>query len=104
MSLIESNAKVSIGPLSVLSTVPVGLGAVARVPLGPLVAGRPPTRNGSLSVESPRPSTNVIQPATTSIAAAQMIADLRIADLSARLFMGAHSRVADQQTADVRQR
>jgi hypothetical protein len=59
-----------------LTTVPVGLGAFGRIPLGPLVAGRPPTRNGSLSIDRARPSTKVVQPATTSIAAAQAIAAL----------------------------
>src|SRR5690348_1256695 len=82
MSLTDSSAKVSIGPLSVLSTLPLGLGAFERVPLGPLVAGRPPTRKGSLSIDSTRPPTNVVQPATTSTAAAHTSADL-----SAWLFM-----------------
>ncbi len=71
-----------MGPLSVLSTLPVGLGAFERIPLGPLAAGRPPTRKGSLSIDSARPSTNVVQPATVSTAAAHTSADL-----SAWLFM-----------------
>src|SRR6516165_11410437 len=77
MSLIDSNDNLSIGPLSVLTTVPVGVGAFERIPLGPLVAGRPPTRNGSLSIDRARPSTNVVHPATTSTAPAQAIAAFR---------------------------
>src|SRR6516162_7851822 len=74
MSLMASNDNLSIGPLSVLTTVPVGLGASERGPLGPLVAGRPPTRKGSLSIDRARPSTTVLHPATTSTATAQAIA------------------------------
>src|ERR1700739_1848238 len=86
MSLIESNDNLSIGPLSVLTTLPVGLGAFRRGPLGPLVAGMPPTRNGSLSMDRARPLTTVLQPATTSTAPAQAIAALRRRP-RARLFM-----------------
>src|SRR6516162_1967622 len=74
MSLIDSNDNLSIGPLSVLTTVPVGLGASGRGPLGPLVGGRPPTRNGSLSIDRARPSTKVLHPATTSAAPTKAIA------------------------------
>ena len=73
MSLTDNNDNLSMAPLLVLITVPDGLGALERTPLGPLVAGRPPTRNGSLSVDSARPSTNVVHPATTSTAAAVAI-------------------------------
>ncbi|GAA4533535.1 hypothetical protein GCM10023161_04500 [Mycobacterium paraffinicum] len=52
--------------------MPVGAGAFERIPLGPLVAGRPPTRNGSLSIDSARPSTKDVHPATTIAAAAQL--------------------------------
>src|ERR1700744_2214375 len=76
MSLIDSNDNLSMGPLSVLTTVPVGAGPPGRGPLGPLTAGSPPTRNGSLSIDSARPSTTVVHPATTSVAAAQAIAAL----------------------------
>src|SRR5689334_6283470 len=77
MSLTDSSARLSMGPLSVLSTLPVGLGACERIPLGPWVAGSPPTRKGSWSIDSARPSTNVVQPATSSTAAAPTSADLR---------------------------
>src|SRR6516225_11144227 len=78
MSLSDSNDNLSIGPLSVLTTVPVGLGAFGRGPLGPLVAGRPPTRNGSLSIDRARPSTTVLlHPATTSTAPTKAIAACR---------------------------
>src|ERR1700758_3299151 len=74
MSLIDSNDNLSIAPLSVLTTVPVVGGAFWRGPLGPLVAGRPPTRKGSLSIDSARPSTKVLHPATTSTAPTKAIA------------------------------
>src|SRR5271166_453547 len=73
MSLTDSNASLSIGPLSVFSTVPVVAGAFGRGPLGPSAAGKSPTRNGSLSVDNARPSTKVVHPASTSTAPAQAI-------------------------------
>src|ERR1700722_5612262 len=83
MSLTDSNDNLSIGPLSVLTTVPWGAGAFARMPLGPLVAGRSPTRIGSLSIDRARPWVIVLHPATTSTVVAQAIAVLRMA----RFFM-----------------
>ena len=94
MSLTDSNDNLSIAPLSVLTTVPVGPGALGRTPLGPFVAGRPPTRNGSLSIERARPSTKDVHPATTRIVAAQPTAAL--SDATARfrawLFITTSSR------------
>ena len=87
MSLIESNANLSMGPLLVLTTLPVGAGAFGRGPLGPSVAGRSPTRNGSLSIDNARPSTIVLHPATSSTAAAQAIAARTAAIARPRLFM-----------------
>src|SRR5882757_779409 len=74
MSLIDNSDNLSIAPLLVLTTVPVGAGALGRGPLGPLVAGRPPTRNGSLRIDRARPPTMVAHPATTKITARQAIA------------------------------
>ncbi|BBZ73253.1 hypothetical protein MPRS_43460 [Mycobacterium paraseoulense] len=51
--------------------MPVGPGAFERMPLGPFVAGRPPTRNGSLSMDNARPLTKDVQPATRIAAATQ---------------------------------
>src|ERR1700745_304436 len=65
MSLIASNASLSAAPPSVLSTLPVGAGASARGPLGPSATGSPPTRKGLYNMDSARPSTTVVQPATT---------------------------------------
>ncbi|CKR67698.1 Uncharacterised protein [Mycobacterium tuberculosis] len=73
MSLTDNNDNLSIAPLLVLITVPDAAGASGRAPLGPLVAGRPPTRNGSLRMDSARPSTTVVQPAITTTAARQAI-------------------------------
>src|ERR1700724_499766 len=86
MSVIESRDNLSIGPLSVFTTVPVGLGAFQRIPLGPLVAGIPPTRKGALSMDRARPSLNGVQPATMSTAPAQAIAAFR-RGLRPRTFM-----------------
>src|SRR3954466_8061001 len=83
MSSIDNSASLSIGPLLVLTTVPVGAGALGRGPLGPLVAGRPPTRDGSLSIDRARPSTTVLQPATMSTAVTQANA-ARIPVITAR--------------------
>src|ERR1700742_3242030 len=89
MSVTDCSASLSIGPLSVLTTLPTGAAAFDRIPLGPLVAGMPPTRNGSLSIDSARPSTTVLQPATTRTAAAHAIAALNV--FRARLLI-AHPR------------
>ncbi|BDB40286.1 hypothetical protein Mkiyose1665_22330 [Mycobacterium kiyosense] len=57
-----------------LTTVPVGAGAFGRIPLGPLVAGSPPTRNGSLRIDTARPDTTVGEhPATISTAPRQAV-------------------------------
>ena|SRR6201996_9192736 len=77
MSLIDNNDSLSIFPLSVLTTVPVAAGALERIPLGPLVAGRPPTRNGSLSIDSARPCTTVRQLATVITVTAATSATFR---------------------------
>ncbi len=74
MSLTDSCASLSIGPLLVLTTVPVGAGAFGRGPLGPSAATKSPTRNGSLSIDRARPSTTEPHPATTRTAPAQAIA------------------------------
>src|SRR5690242_18578109 len=79
MSLIDNSASLSIGPLLVLTTVPVGAGELGRGPLGPLVAGKPPTRNGSLRIDRARPSTTVVQLATTRIVPRQAIAARAVA-------------------------
>src|SRR5262245_42592258 len=95
MSLIDNSDNLSIGPLLVLTTVPVGAGPFGRGPLVPFVAGSPPTRNGSLSIESARPSTIVEHDATVSTAARQATAARATRRLRPRLFIcQPHSRPA----------
>src|ERR1700744_1516193 len=77
MSLIASNASVSAAPPSVLYTLPVGVGAFSRGPLGPSAAGSPPTRKGVYNMDSARPSTTVVHPAMTRTAHAHPNATAR---------------------------
>ena len=74
MSLTDNCASLSMGPLLVLTTVPVGAGAFGRIPLGPSAATKSPTRNGSLSIDRARPATTEPHPATMSTTPAQATA------------------------------
>src|SRR5271165_2504466 len=103
MSLTDNSDNLSIGPLFVLTTVPSGAGPLGRGPLAPLVAGKPPTRNGSLRMDSARPPTTVVQPTSTSSVVTQAIAALSNATtrLHPRLFIDQfHDQPHDQPHPD----
>src|ERR1700757_3932379 len=75
MSLNASITRLSTSPWSVFSTVPVGLGALLRTPLGPDFASNPPTRLGSYIIDTALPARTVLpHPANSTTTHATPIA------------------------------
>src|ERR1700737_3759258 len=87
MSLIASNDSSSISPWSVFSTVPVGLGALLRIPLRPDAASSPPTRLGSYIIDTALPLRTVelqLAASTTEHARARDLRAPRVRSCCAR--------------------